>query len=225
MPQQVWFLTGSQGLYGPETLAQVADQSREIQRTLDGAGLGAEIVWKPVLTDALAIRQIMLEANADPTCAGVITWMHTFSPAKMWVRGLSVLKKPLLQFHTQYNRDIPWASIDMDFMNLNQSAHGDREYAHVTARLGMKRAIIAGHWQDAGTQRRVGVWARAAAAVTEGRRARFVRFGDNMREVAVTDGDKVAAQIRFGWSVNSYGVGELAARVSAVAPADVDALV
>jgi L-arabinose isomerase len=151
--------------------------------------------------------------------------MHTFSPAKMWIRGLSVLGKPLLQFHTQFNRDIPWASIDMDFMNLNQSAHGDREYAHITARLGLKRAIVAGHWQDPGTVRRVGVWARAAAAVTEGRGARFVRFGDNMREVAVTEGDKVAAQVRIGWSVNSYGVGELAARVSRVAAPDVDALI
>jgi L-arabinose isomerase len=151
--------------------------------------------------------------------------MHTFSPAKMWIRGLSVLKKPLLQFHTQFNRDIPWSSIDMDFMNLNQSAHGDREYAHITARLGLKRAIVAGHWEDAETVRRLGVWARAAAAVTEGRSARFVRFGDNMREVAVTEGDKVAAQIRFGWSVNSYGVGELAQRVSRVTDGDVDALI
>jgi len=151
--------------------------------------------------------------------------MHTFSPAKMWIRGLSVLGRPLLQLHTQFNRDIPWASIDMDFMNLNQSAHGDREFAHIAARLGVKRAIVAGHWQDADTVRRVGVWARAAAAVTEGRSARLVRFGDNMREVAVTDGDKVAAQIRFGWSVNSYGVGELATRVAAVPATAVEALV
>jgi L-arabinose isomerase len=143
----------------------------------------------------------------------------------MWIRGLSVLQKPLLQFHTQFNRDIPWTSIDMDFMNLNQSAHGDREYGHITARLGLKRAIVAGHWEDGETVRRVGVWARAAAAVTEGRRARFVRFGDNMREVAVTDGDKVAAQIRFGWSVNTYGVGELVRRVARVAAGDVDALI
>jgi L-arabinose isomerase len=143
----------------------------------------------------------------------------------MWIRGLSVLKKPLLQFHTQYNRDIPWASIDMDFMNLNQSAHGDREYAHMTARLGLRRAIVAGHWQDPETARRLGVWARAAAAVSEGRSARFVRFGDNMREVAVTEGDKVAAQIRFGWSINSYGVGELVQRVAQVASGDVDALI
>src|SRR5207237_109585 len=183
------------------------------------------IVWKPTVTSAEEISAVLEAATADARSAGVITWMHTFSPAKMWIRGLSVLKKPLLQFHTQYNRDIPWASIDMDFMNLNQSAHGDREYAHITARLGLKRGIVAGHWQDPETVRRVGVWARAAAAVTEGRSARFVRFGDNMRDVAVTDGDKVAAQIRFGWSVNSYGVGELVQRVARVTSADVDALI
>jgi L-arabinose isomerase len=222
---QLWFVTGSQHLYGPETLDQVARDSRAIVDGLNAGGaVPYPIVWKPTVTTADEISAVLEAATADPRCAGVITWMHTFSPAKMWIRGLSVLARPLLQLHTQFNRDIPWASIDMDFMNLNQSAHGDREYAHVTARLGLKRAIVAGHWQDADTARRVGVWARAAAAVTEGRRARFVRFGDNMREVAVTDGDKVAAQIRFGWSVNSYGVGELVKRVAAVAAADVDAL-
>jgi L-arabinose isomerase len=222
----LWFVTGSQHLYGPRTLEQVARDSRAIVDGLTaGGGIPYPVVWKPTVTSADEVSATLEAATADPRCAGVITWMHTFSPAKMWIRGLSVLAKPLLQLHTQFNRDIPWASIDMDFMNLNQSAHGDREYAHITARLGLRRAIVAGHWQNADTVRRVGVWARAAAAVTEGRRARFVRFGDNMREVAVTEGDKVAAQIRFGWSVNSYGVGELVKRVAAVTPAAADALV
>jgi L-arabinose isomerase len=223
---ELWFITGSQHLYGPETLEQVARDSRAMVDGLNATGVVPyPIAWKPTVKSAEEISAVLDAATADARCAGVITWMHTFSPAKMWIRGLSVLKKPLLQFHTQFNRDIPWSSIDMDFMNLNQSAHGDREYAHITARLGLKRAIVAGHWEDAETVRRLGVWARAAAAVTEGRSARFVRFGDNMREVAVTEGDKVAAQIRFGWSVNSYGVGELAQRVSRVTDGDVDALI
>jgi L-arabinose isomerase len=223
---EFWFVTGSQHLYGPETLDQVARDSRAIVDGLNAGGvIPYPIVWKPTVKSAEEVSATLEAATADLRCAGVITWMHTFSPAKMWIRGLSVLVKPLLQLHTQFNRDIPWASIDMDFMNLNQSAHGDREHAHITARLGLKRAIVAGHWQDAETVRRVGVWARGAAAVTEGRRARFVRFGDNMREVAVTDGDKVAAQIRFGWSVNAYGVGELVQRVARVGAKDVDALI
>jgi L-arabinose isomerase len=222
---EIWFVTGSQHLYGPETLEQVARDSRAIVDGLNAGGVvPSPILWKPTVKTAEEVSATLEAATADPRCAGVIAWMHTFSPAKMWIRGLSVLAKPLLQFHTQFNRDIPWASIDMDFMNLNQSAHGDREFAHVTARLGVKRAIVAGYWQDVETVRRVGVWARAAAAVTEGRSARFVRFGDNMREVAVTDGDKVAAQIRFGWSVNSYGVGELATRVGTVSDSAVDVL-
>ena len=221
----LWFVTGSQHLYGPETLEQVARDSRAIVDGLNAGGVVPyPILWKATVKSAEEVSATLEAATADARCAGVVTWMHTFSPAKMWIRGLSVLRKPLLQLHTQFNRDIPWASIDMDFMNLNQSAHGDREYAHVTARLGLKRAIVAGHWQDGETVRRIGVWARAAAAVTEGRGARVVRFGDNMREVAVTEGDKVAAQIRFGWSVNAYGVGELVKRVAAVAASDVDAL-
>ena len=222
----LWFVTGSQHLYGPETLEQVARDSRAIVDGLNAAGvIPYPVVWKPTVKTADEVSAALEAATADPRCAGVITWMHTFSPAKMWIRGLRVLARPLLQLHTQFNRDIPWPSIDMDFMNLNQSAHGDREYAHITARLGLRRAIVAGHWQDAATMKRIGVWARAAAAVSEGRRARFVRFGDNMREVAVTDGDKVAAQIRFGWSVNAYGVGELVTRVGRVTPAAVEALV
>ena len=223
---EIWFVTGSQHLYGPDTLELVARDSRAIVGGLNASGaVPYPMVWKPTVKSAEEVSAVLEAATADPRCAGIVTWMHTFSPAKMWIRGLSVLKKPLLQFHTQFNRDVPWASIDMDFMNLNQSAHGDREYAHITARLGVKRAIVAGHWQDADTVRRVGVWARAAAAVSEGRTARFLRFGDNMREVAVTEGDKVAAQIRFGWSVNTYGVGELVQRAAAVKAGDIDAAI
>jgi L-arabinose isomerase len=223
---EFWFVTGSQHLYGPATVEQVARNSRAIVAGLAASGaIPYPLVWKPTVKTAEDASSVLEAATADPRCAGVVTWMHTFSPAKMWIRALSVLKKPLLQLHTQFNRDIPWSSIDMDFMNLNQSAHGDREYAHITARLGVKRAIVAGHWQDGETVRRVGVWARAAAAVSEGRTARFVRFGDNMREVAVTEGDKVAAQIRFGWSVNTYGVGELVQRAAAVTATEIDAAV
>ncbi len=223
---EFWFVTGSQHLYGPATLEQVARNSRAIVEGLAASGaIPYPLVWKPTVKTAEDASSVLEAATADPRCAGVVTWMHTFSPAKMWIRALSVLKKPLLQLHTQFNRDIPWSTIDMDFMNLNQSAHGDREYAHITARLGVKRAIVAGHWQDGDTVRRVGVWARAAAAVSEGRTARFVRFGDNMREVAVTEGDKVAAQIRFGWSVNTYGVGELVQRAAAVTATEIDAAV
>jgi len=223
---EIWFVTGSQHLYGPETLAQVARDSQAIVDGLNvSKALPYPLVGKPTAKTPEEISALCESALADHRCAGVITWMHTFSPAKMWIRGLSILKKPLLQFHTQFNRDIPWGSIDMDFMNLNQSAHGDREYGHITARLGLKRSIVAGHWQDKDTQRRLGAWARAAGAVTEGRSARFVRFGDNMREVSVTDGDKVAAQIKLGWSVNSYGVGELVERVNAVTDAQVDKLI
>ena len=223
---EFWFVTGSQDLYGPATLEQVAKDSQAIVQGLNAAkALPYNLVWKPTVKSADEISAVCESATSEKTCAGIITWMHTFSPAKMWVRGLMVLKKPLLQFHTQFNRDIPWGTIDMDFMNLNQSAHGDREYGHITARLGLKRSIVAGHWQDQDVQKRLGAWSRAAAAVTEGRSARFVRFGDNMREVAVTDGDKVAAQIKLGWSVNSYGVGELVQRVNAVPANEVDALI
>src|SRR5438477_5053862 len=213
--QEVWFLTGSQGLYGPDTLAQVADQSRQIQRTLD-AGLGADLVWKPVLTDAAAIRRLMLEANHDAECIGVVAWMHTFSPAKMWISGLDALRKPLLHLHTQVNAALPWESIDMDFMNLNQAAHGDREFGSIQTRIGVARKTVAGHVSDPAVVHRIGVWARAAAGWADLRSLRLVRFGDNMRDVAVTEGDKVAAQATFGASVNTYGVNDLVAAVDAV---------
>ncbi|TQM63763.1 L-arabinose isomerase [Humibacillus xanthopallidus] len=229
-PLTVWFLTGSQELYGEETLRQVAEQSRRVAGELgsagpDGAGLGVDVLWRPVLTDAASVHRTILEANADPNCAGVITWMHTFSPAKMWIAGLDALRKPMLHLHTQADASLPWASIDMDFMNLNQAAHGDRELGHVVGRLGLARAVVAGHVSNPVVGERVAAWARAARGAHELRTMRVARFGDNMREVAVTEGDKVEAQIRFGVSVNTYGVTELVDLVDS-APVDaVDGLV
>ncbi len=223
---QVWFLTGSQHLYGPETLDQVADQSQQIQGTLTASGrITAEIVWKPVLTDSAAIRRVMLDANADPGCIGVIAWMHTFSPAKMWISGLDVLRKPLLHLHTQLNAALPWASIDMDFMNLNQAAHGDREFGFIQTRLGVARKTVAGHTSDPAVAERIDGWARAAIGIDHLRNLRLARFGDNMRDVAVTEGDQVEAELRFGVSVNTYGVNDLVEAVDAVADDDIDTLV
>ena len=224
MKSQVWFLTGSQHLYGPETLDQVAAQSAEIQGLLTEAGLSAEIVGKPVLTDSGAIRQVMLEANADTSCLGVIAWMHTFSPAKMWITGLDVLRKPLLHLHTQHNQSLPWATIDMDFMNLNQAAHGDREFGYIQTRLGVARTTVAGHAEDPRVRRRLAGWARAATACADLRSLRLARFGDNMRDVAVTEGDKVEAQRRFGVSVNTFGVNDLVAVVDSISDERVDVL-
>jgi L-arabinose isomerase len=216
----IWFLTGSQGLYGEDTLRQVAEQSQRIAEALP-----VPVVWKPVLTDAAAIRRVMLEANADDSCAGVITWMHTFSPAKMWIAGLDALRKPLLHLHTQANVALPWSSIDMDFMNLNQAAHGDREFGHIQTRLGVPRKTVAGHVSDPAVAERILAWTRAASGVAEVRTLKLARFGDNMRDVAVTEGDKVEAQLRFGVSVNTYGVNELVEAVDAASDADVNALV
>jgi L-arabinose isomerase len=223
---QVWFLTGSQHLYGPETLQQVADQSRQIVGALDdGLGSIASAVWKPVLTDAAAIRACLDDANRDPGCIGVIAWMHTFSPAKMWIGGLNLLRKPLLHLHTQVNEALPWGTIDMDFMNLNQAAHGDREFGFVQTRLGIPRKTVAGHVNDPRVAERVGRWARAAIGFAALTSLRLARFGDNMRDVAVTEGDKVEAELRFGVSVNTYGVNDLVERVDAVDDARIDALV
>ncbi|EDY60535.1 MULTISPECIES: L-arabinose isomerase [Streptomyces] len=215
--QEIWFLTGSQGLYGDDTLQQVAQQSRQIAERLDAAPqIPLRIVWKPVLTDAESIRRLCLEATASDTCVGVLVWMHTFSPAKMWIAGLSALDRPVLHLHTQYNLSLPWSSIDMDFMNLNQAAHGDREFAHIESRVGVNRKIVAGHSTDPRVVRRVAAWTRAAAGRHASRTLRLARFGDNMRDVAVTEGDKVEAQLRFGFSVNTYGVNDLVAVVDAV---------
>ena len=225
-PAQVWFLTGSQGLYGEDVLAQVAEQSQRIARQLDDpADIPFEVVWKPVLTDADAIRRMCLDANVDERCVGVVAWMHTFSPAKMWISGLDQLRKPLLHLHTQANVELPWADIDMDFMNLNQAAHGDREFGYIQTRLGIHRKTVTGHVSDPSVVRRIGTWARAASAATALRGMRLVRFGDNMRDVAVTEGDKVEAQLRFGVSVNTYGVNDLVAAVDATDESEVDKLV
>jgi len=223
---QVWFITGSQHLYGEETLKQVAQHSQKISAALSAMpDIPIEIVFKPVLTTPEAIRNIVLQANSAENCIGLIAWMHTFSPAKMWIAGLNALDKPFLHLHTQYNRDIPWGDIDMDFMNLNQSAHGGREFGFIGTRLRLNRKVVVGYWQDKAVQQKLATWMRAAAAWYEMHNLKVARFGDNMREVAVTEGDKVEAQIKFGWSVNGYGLGDLAAAVNAVSDAATSRLV
>ena len=223
---EIWFLTGSQSLYGEETLRQVEQQSREIVAALDDSDeVSLPIVWKPVLITADGIRQACIDASSSPNCVGVIAWMHTFSPAKMWIGGLDALRKPLLHLHTQANRTLPWAEIDMDFMNLNQAAHGDREFGYLETRMRMRRKTVVGHVSDPVVRARVGSWVRAAVGVRAARDLRLARFGDNMRDVAVTEGDKTEAQIVFGMSVNTYGVNDLVAVVDEVADSDVDALV
>jgi L-arabinose isomerase len=223
---EAWFVTGSQHLYGEAVLERVDENARHIAGFLDeAADVPVRIVAKPVVTTPDAIAAVLREADASPTCVGVVAWMHTFSPAKMWIAGLTDLRKPLVHLHTQYNRDLPWAEIDMEFMNLNQSAHGDREFAFIQTRLRRGRKTVVGHWQDPVVARRLGAWARAAAGWHEAHRLRIARFGDNMREVAVTEGDKVEAQARLGFSVNGYGVSDLSARVAAVSGTEIDTLV
>ncbi|MDR6549814.1 L-arabinose isomerase [Paenibacillus qinlingensis] len=220
-----WFVTGSQHLYGPETLLQVDEHSKQITAGIDRAEIiPSKLVFKPVLTTPDAIRRLCLDANADDSCAGIITWMHTFSPAKMWIAGLSEYRKPLLHLHTQFNRDIPWETIDMDFMNLNQAAHGDREYGFIGARMGISRKVVVGYWEDPAVLARIAGWMRTSVAFIEGRSLKVARFGDNMRHVAVTEGDKVEAQIKFGWSINGYGVGDLVQRVGDISEVEVDQL-
>jgi L-arabinose isomerase len=222
---EIWFITGSQHLYGEAALKQVAANSKKI-----AAGLGAsdriplKVVFKPILTTPDEIRALCLEANQAPQCAGLILWMHTFSPSKMWIGGLTELKKPFVHLHTQFNRDLPWEEIDMDFMNLNQAAHGDREAGFLHTRLRLNRKVVVGHWEDHEVQDRLGAWMRSARAWQDWQGAKFARFGDNMRQVAVTDGDKVSAEIRFGYSVNGYGIGDLARHVDAVSEARVGKL-
>ncbi|SFI30772.1 L-arabinose isomerase [Paenibacillus sp. UNC496MF] len=224
-PYQFWFVTGSQHLYGPETLLEVAAHSHAIAEGLDrDEAVPYEVAFKPVVTTPEDIYALCAAANADARCAGIITWMHTFSPAKMWIAGLAELRKPLLHLHTQFNRDIPWDSIDMDFMNLNQSAHGDREYGFIGARMGIARKVVVGYWEDPAVRGRVAGWMRTAAAFTESRSLKVARFGDNMRQVAVTEGDKVEAQVKFGWAVNGFGIGDLVASMAKVTEAQVDAL-
>ena len=224
--KEIWFVTGSQHLYGPETLKQVAADSSKIAAALDkSAEISQKIVFKPVLTTPDSIFELCSEANNSSKCIGLIAWMHTFSPAKMWIRGLSVLNKPFLHFHTQLNRDIPWDSIDMDFMNLNQSAHGDREFGFIGTRLRLNRKVVVGHYQDKEAVARIAVWVRAATALDDALNMKVARFGDNMRDVAVTEGNKVSAQIKMGYSVYGYGVGDLVKCVNAVTDASVKKLI
>lgn len=225
LPSEIWFVTGSQHLYGPDTLEQVAHNARAIAAALTSAQtVPAPLVFRPVVTTPEAIRTVVGEANQSPTCAGIVAWMHTFSPAKMWIGGLRALAKPLLHLHTQHNRELPWGTIDMDFMNLNQAAHGDREFGFIGARMRLARKVVVGHWDDLSVQQRIGTWVRAALAWHDWQGARVVRLGDNMRQVAVTEGDKVGAEIRFGYTVDGYGVGDLVACVKDVGEGAVDEL-
>lgn len=222
---QIWLVCGSQHLYGPDTLATVADHAQRIAAGLDGSGaLALPVVFRAVATTPEEVAQVCTAANADADCAGLILWMHTFSPSKMWIRGLRLLSKPFLHLHTQFDRALPWDSIDMDFMNLNQSAHGDREAGFIHSRMRLGRKVVVGHWSDPDVLARIDAWQRAVLGWTAWQGARFCRFGANMREVAVTEGDKVAAEMTFGFSTNGYGIGELAARVDAAPAADVTAL-
>ena len=223
---EVWFVTGSQHLYGEAALRQVAENSRCVVEGLNASGrLPVRVVFKPIVTTPQSILEVCREANAAAHCAGLILWMHTFSPAKMWIAGLTALQKPFVHLHTQFNRDLPWSTIDMDFMNLNQAAHGDREFGFICTRMGKPRKVVVGHWQDAEVQDRLAAWMRAAAGAQELRSLKVARLGDNMRQVAVTEGDKVEAQLRFGVEVNGYGVSELVRRITEVSDAEVDRLV
>jgi L-arabinose isomerase len=222
----VWFLTGSQHLYGEETLKQVAADSLQIVEALNkSTKIPVEVVFKPVLKTPEEIFRTLQEANVAKTCIGVITWCHTFSPSKMWINGLKILNKPILHLHTQFNRDLPWSEIDMDFMNLNQAAHGDREHGFIMSRMNLKRKVLVGHWSEEDVQEQISIWSRAAAAWYDMQTLKVARFGDNMREVAVTEGDKVEAQIQFGMSVNGYGVGDLVKIVNEVTDKEIDKLV
>ncbi len=223
---EIWFVTGSQHLYGEATLRKVDEHSFEIASFLNNSdNIPVQVIFKPVVKTPEEITAICLAANEQKNCVGIITWMHTFSPAKMWINGLTILQKPLLHLHTQYNRDIPFAEIDMDFMNLNQSAHGDREFAHMLTKMNIKRKTVVGHWQDPEAIESIAVWSRVAVTKREMQGMKVVRFGDNMREVAVTDGDKVAAQMKFGFSVNTHPVGDLVQYIHAVSDAHIKSLI
>jgi L-arabinose isomerase len=223
---EVWFVTGSQHLYGPKTLKQVAEDSKKITEALSQSRhIPVKVVFKPTLTTPESIYELCTKANVSPDCVGLITWMHTFSPAKMWIAGLKVLQKPFVHLHTQFNRDIPWDTIDMDFMNLNQSAHGCREFGFICTRMRKNRKVVVGHWQDEEVQNRLGIWARAACAWHDAQGAKIARFGDNMREVAVTEGDKVEAQKQLGYAINGYAVGDVVAYINKVTDKKIDNLV
>jgi L-arabinose isomerase len=223
---EIWFITGSQHLYGPDVLRQVANNSQVIAASLsEDTAVLAKIVCKQVVATPEQICSICREANSAERCIGLILWMHTFSPAKMWIGGLGLLAKPILHLHTQFNFALPWSTIDMDFMNLNQAAHGDREFGFITARLDLARKVVVGYWQDAATGSEIAVWIRAAVGWHESQHLKVARFGDNMREVAVTEGDKVAAQIQFGFSVHGHGVGDLVARINEFSDSEAEKLV
>lgn len=223
---ELWFVTGSQHLYGKETLEKVAEHSRQIAEAFNkSAQIPVKVVFKPVLTTPESIRGLCLEANSSRNCIGLITWMHTFSPAKMWIGGLSRLQKPFVHLHTQFNREIPWSEIDMDFMNLNQSAHGDREFGYIATRMRLERQVVVGSWQDKDVQESIGTWARSACAWMDSQNGKVARFGDNMRDVAVTEGDKVEAQIRLGYDVYGFGIGDLVKAVDQVSDKEIDRLV
>ena len=223
---EVWFVTGSQHLYGPETLRQVAEHSQQIAKAYNNnATIPVNVVFKPVVKSSEEIHQVCKEANNNDACIGLITWMHTFSPAKMWIAGLQALAKPFLHLHTQFNRDIPWGTIDMDFMNLNQSAHGDREFGFIVSRMRINRKVVVGHWENEAVIKQVGDWSRVAVAVADSKTMKVARFGDNMRQVAVTEGNKVSAQIKFGYEVNGYGIGDLTKFIDQVTDKEVDALI
>jgi L-arabinose isomerase len=222
---EVWFVTGSQHLYGEETLKEVAAHAQEIANALNNEEeIPVQVIFKPTVKSPEEIFAICQQANQEKNCIGLITWMHTFSPAKMWINGLKILQKPILHLHTQYNRDIPWSKIDMDFMNTNQSAHGDREVGFIMSRMRLPRKVVVGHWQDKKVVQRIGVWIRAAAGWYDWQGARFVRFGDNMRFVAVTDGDKVEAEMKFGYSVNTHGIGDLVKMINETTDKEIDDL-
>ncbi|MDD2600995.1 MAG: L-arabinose isomerase [Kiritimatiellae bacterium] len=224
--KQLWFITGSQHLYGAETLQQVAENSRRIAAALHAdTSIPVDVIWKPTVTTPDEVYNMCRNANADSSCIGLITWMHTFSPAKMWIAGLTALRKPFVHLHTQFGRDIPWAAIDMDFMNLHQSAHGGREFGYICTRLGKKRAVVVGHWEDPLVRGELALWARVALGWDESQNLKVARFGDNMREVAVTEGDKVEAQLKFGFAVNGYGMGDLKAYVNRVSDARIAEIV
>ncbi|KAA3663626.1 MAG: L-arabinose isomerase [Chloroflexi bacterium] len=225
-PMEVWFVVGSQHLYGPEALAQVADNAKQVAVSLDNSvKLPIHVVFKPIVTTPTEVYNLCQEANSAPNCIGLICWMHTFSPAKMWIAGLQALNKPFVQLHTQFNQEIPWSTIDMDFMNLNQTAHGGREFGFIGSRMRLARKVVVGHWQDEEVLDRLDAWMRAAAAWHDAQGAKLARFGDNMREVAVTEGDKVAAQAQFGYAVNGYGMGDLVAFVDGVTETAVSHLI
>ena len=224
--KEIWFVTGSQHLYGPETLKQVAANSKTIVEGLNGSGqIPVTLVFKPVVTTPDEITKLCREASNDTSCIGLVTWMHTFSPAKMWIAGLSILSKPLCHLHTQFNAEIPWSNIDMDFMNLNQSAHGDREFGFMMSRMRKNRKVVVGHWQDGRVQQKLATWARVALGADELKHMKVARFGDNMREVAVTEGDKVAAQMRFGVAVNGYDSSDITNIIDSLDPKSVDRLI